>query len=1064
MRFRALHLLAFGPFRDRTLRFDNDGGLEVVYGPNEAGKSTTRRAVLALLFGVPERTKDGHSVDELRVGATIEDARGRAIELVRRKGRKNTLLDPNETPVDEQVLAGLLGGMSASAYESAYGLDHDTLRKGGAALKVGNGELGETLFSAATGLTGLHGVLVDLRRSADELFVPSGSKRPLNEAQRSFTTAKKRAAELATSADKWLEVEKDIERKRSELESLRSERASAAEERARARATVERARELAGLRARAAKLDLELAETNAALNQLVPSAELLSRAQTIADLQERRGSHLKAHGDRPKLAAELEHVEERARRAKRDMRSTSGDLPAEAHVRKLSLEGASLRERARTVEAHEADALLASTRAEERASALREARDASDLQTALDRAQREGDLSARVAAARDQARRARTAAETQLATLVGLEGVPVDALGTIAIPPMDVIQSHARVAVELSARMGVATDKRSLLEEEQADAERMMATLRAEGDVPTEAALASARAERDALWDALRESPKAPPRAASQRFERALRSADDVADRLRREAARVTRLLELEANVAGAARKLDIARDKERKLTDDATAAKRAWDALWAPSKISPRSPDEMATWRARFDAVLSAAQRAAETSEAAVLLEAAEAAARAALGAALVREGETGAPEESLAALERRAKRILREREEAQAERAAALAARESASRDRDRTARERAAFNRDRAEWEGRWASATRALGLDPTASPEEATAALEAASTLARIEDEADKLRRRLAGIDRDAARFTEEVRDVVAKCAPNLASAPPEESCAELARRVTHASAQRAKRETLEDQARGMEAQAREVRAERDRAEQALRDVATESAESAESRAVALDARIDDLDQRIEHASRDLGGIETGAKQFDQSPAIEQAAEAQRQLARVRDLTERYVRARLAASAVARLLERFRKENQGPVLARASALFATLTLGAYEGLDIGFGESDEPVLVAVRDGRKLETSALSDGTLDQLYLALRVASLERLTEARGPLPLLLDDVLVHFDNQRAAAALAVLADLAKHTQVILFTHHERVVELAKRNISDRDGTRTATVHDLAMLRAP
>lgn len=1064
MRFRALHLLAFGPFRDRTLRFENDGGLEVVYGPNEAGKSTTRRAVLALLFGVPERTKDGHSVDEVRVGATIEDARGKTIELVRRKGRKNTLLDRNESPVDEQVLAGLVGGMTASAYESAYGLDHETLRKGGAALKVGNGELGETLFSAATGLTGLHGVLVDLRRSAEDLFVPSGSKRPLNEAQRSFTTAKKRAAELATSADKWLEVEKHIERARSELESLRAERASAAEERARARATVEAARSLAGLRARAAELESKLAEMNAALDRLVPSAELLSRSQTIADLQERRGSHLKAHGDRPKLAAELEHAEERARRAKRDVRSAVGDLPAEAHVRKLSLEGASLRERARTVEAHEADARLAVTRAEERTSASREARDASDLQTALDRAQREGDLSARVAAAREQARRARAAAETQLATLVGLDGISLEALGTIAIPPMEIIQSHARAAADLAARMAAATDKRCLLEEEQADAERNMATLRAEGDVPTDAALTSARAERDALWDSLRDSPKAPPRATSQRFERALRSADDVADRLRREASRVTRLLELEANAKSSARKLETARDKERRLADDAAIATRAWETLWASAKISPRSPDEMATWRARFDGVLSAAQRAGETSEAALLLEAAEAAARAALGAALAREGELDAPGESLAALEGRAKRILREHESARAERAAAEDARESALRERDRTARERAAFERDRAEWEAKWASATRALGLDPSASPEEATAALEAASTLSRIEDEADRLRRRLAGIDRDAARFTEEVREVVAKCAPDLASAPPEESCVELKRRVDNAADKRARREALEEQASLTDAQAREVRAERDRAEHALRDLATETAESAESHALALDVRIEELDQRIEHASRDLGGIETGARQFDQSLAVDEAAEAQRQLARVRDLTERYVRARLAASAVARLLERFRKENQGPVLARASALFATLTLGTYAGLEVGFGESDEPVLVAVRDGRKLDTSALSDGTLDQLYLALRVASLERLTAARGPLPLLLDDVLVHFDDQRAAAALAVLADLAKHTQVILFTHHERVVELAKRNISDRDGTRTATVHDLAMLRAP
>jgi uncharacterized protein YhaN len=137
----------------------------------------------------------------------------------------------------------------------------------------------------------------------------------------------------------------------------------------------------------------------------------------------------------------------------------------------------------------------------------------------------------------------------------------------------------------------------------------------------------------------------------------------------------------------------------------------------------------------------------------------------------------------------------------------------------------------------------------------------------------------------------------------------------------------------------------------------------------------------------------------------------------------------------------------------------VLARASALFAALTLGGYDGLEVGFGEADEPVIVAVREGRRLETGALSDGTLDQVFLALRIASLERLARAREPLPLLLDDVLVHFDDQRAAAALAALSELAKLTQVILFTHHERIVEIARRAIHDRDGAKAAGIHDLA-----
>jgi uncharacterized protein YhaN len=77
-------------------------------------------------------------------------------------------------------------------------------------------------------------------------------------------------------------------------------------------------------------------------------------------------------------------------------------------------------------------------------------------------------------------------------------------------------------------------------------------------------------------------------------------------------------------------------------------------------------------------------------------------------------------------------------------------------------------------------------------------------------------------------------------------------------------------------------------------------------------------------------------------------------------------------------------------------------------------------------------------------LSDGTRDQLYLALRLASLERYAEHNEPLPLILDDVLIHFDDDRARAALEVLGEVAASTQILFFTHHARLVELAREAI--------------------
>jgi uncharacterized protein YhaN len=98
-------------------------------------------------------------------------------------------------------------------------------------------------------------------------------------------------------------------------------------------------------------------------------------------------------------------------------------------------------------------------------------------------------------------------------------------------------------------------------------------------------------------------------------------------------------------------------------------------------------------------------------------------------------------------------------------------------------------------------------------------------------------------------------------------------------------------------------------------------------------------------------------------------------------------------------------------------------------------------------DEAVLRAVRaDGTDVGIEALSDGTRDQLYLALRLASLERHAHLNEPMPLVLDDVLVHSDDERARAALEVLGDVAQTTEVLFFTHHARLVDLAREALGE------------------
>ncbi len=92
------------------------------------------------------------------------------------------------------------------------------------------------------------------------------------------------------------------------------------------------------------------------------------------------------------------------------------------------------------------------------------------------------------------------------------------------------------------------------------------------------------------------------------------------------------------------------------------------------------------------------------------------------------------------------------------------------------------------------------------------------------------------------------------------------------------------------------------------------------------------------------------------------------------------------------------------------------------------------------------MGVRPGGKelVGVNGMSDGTTDQLYLSLRLSSLESYLDNNEPMPFILDDILIKFDNERAIATLKVLAELSKKTQVIFFTHHHHLVELAEVSI--------------------
>ena len=360
--------------------------------------------------------------------------------------------------------------------------------------------------------------------------------------------------------------------------------------------------------------------------------------------------------------------------------------------------------------------------------------------------------------------------------------------------------------------------------------------------------------------------------------------------------------------------------------------------------------------------------------------------------------------------------------------------------------------------------------------------------------------DGIRERLNAFDDDAAALIEEV-------APELASWPVHDAVAELERRVSDAIQARVSRATLEGEVdaarnelesanRSVEAAGREFatlltladvatidelpEAERQSARVAdlhdqLPHLERQITDTGHAPLHQLIERADDVDldaldaqsaegedeiARLEEQLRELdvriGELGGEQRKMERLQGAAGAAEhVEQRVAQLRELAERYVRLHLAAWALSEAIDAYRRAHKTPMLERADALFSHLTCGWFQGLEVTFDEADDPALVGVRrTGEKVPVKLMSTGTREQLYLSLRLASLERHVELRGPIPVILDDVVLHSDPQRKTAILRALAELGERTQVITFTHDPQVVALAQHAIDpDR-----LTVHEL------
>jgi uncharacterized protein YhaN len=223
MRLKRLDLTRYGKFTEHSIDFGErkpgQTDLHIVYGPNEAGKSTALAAFLDVLFGIELRSRFNfvHPYNTMRIGASFEFAGG-VHEFIRIKRERNGLLDGDGNPVAENIISGQLGGMDRDSYRAMFSLDDDTLEAGGESILASKGDLGQLLFSASTGLAGIGRTLVDLRAEADGFYRFHARAGDLANLKAGLVTLKLERDQIDTAASRYAQYVEERDRAQSQYD------------------------------------------------------------------------------------------------------------------------------------------------------------------------------------------------------------------------------------------------------------------------------------------------------------------------------------------------------------------------------------------------------------------------------------------------------------------------------------------------------------------------------------------------------------------------------------------------------------------------------------------------------------------------------------------------------------------------------------------------------------------------------------------------------------------------------------------------------------------------------
>ena len=1144
MKLLQLEIEHYGIYSERQFNFDPTG-FQLIYGPNEAGKSTLLQLIRETLYGFPVQTPfaSKKKSERMQVSGAIGLRDQRQLQFTRKKSRSDSLTGQfaDGTPLQNtSQWDSLLGNTDLSMYCRVFGFSQEELKIGEGSLEQSS--LDEALFGGGLGnIADFHTLIQRLEEEQKKLFLKTGRNPTINKCLSHLSKLRKEAKQSIVKPDeyhKWTSEFDDLNRTNQQRRGSRAELGKQQGHNQRLLKAlpayykiINAQKQIDGikisetfpfealgqydrrfdqekeLKSELNELKESLKQAKASVAQIEFNPKLLEHAKRIEQLVQSIEKIRSIRSDLPACITERKREEENALKQlqaidptwdfdsfssiqisleQREILKSSvthettlrvkiDHLTSEVSSKQSELDQAS---QELTILSDESDSEILKSVLSERSTHERNVEKLDDIHQQLQKGK--------------QTKKSLTRELTPIASSDFLtdsdRSIPLD---------VEIDQFSSRFS-QAELDLSKASEKAVTCKKELTNKQDEFRRLNAGHDIPTSEDLLASRTGRDQTWQQIKDSllakePKqkdVDPAKVSQQFEQEMQVSDSIADQRQKALKVIIQIEELILEIESREKQLESLTQSELEAESALSVIQAEWKSLWQASGIDPQTPKVMQQWANLYRSYLAESQ-----------LEITLQAKREELIDAINNFRHKAAEVLGEATIEAESdSNLIRRLDEALDHSRQAKTSRQQLQKQVSTTQSKIDKLKANQELYSAELAQVIDEANLVLQQIPGFQTKNLEIANTIMGeiniVKSQlkaADGLRNRIDAMQSELKQFDTNLRETAELCDESIGDQSVEEAALELHRKFENAKnldqAQTKLNDQIKRESKQLETLTKQLKACSDQltqwnkaaeaenasefnqvAEQAIlrkeyekelrtserdlaliREAENESAfqdelESTDKHALELEnqdlaTQLGELDEQIKQTDQSIGALRDKINKSDQSSdTIKLSTEIESLQAEITNHVDQYVPLVFAQQMIEKAIGRFRQKNEGEILASINLLFSELTLGRYRGIDRNHDSAES--LVAIDDaGQEKLASELSTGTREQLYLAIRLAYIKHYADKSEPLPVVMDDILVNFDDERQLSTLKVLMNFDPDIQILFLTCHESIVHKAQ-----------------------